>query len=381
MTRKQRLEAVLKGEEVDRPPVSFYDLNGCDQNEDNPDEYNVYSHPSWKHVLKMAREETDHIFLRPMVFKNPYKDIRTLAECKTVTESNGNCHRYYTLNQGIKTFNWHDLRERDVDTVWNVEHPLKTSDDLESWLDIFEIDESKPIPDITGILHTEDELGESGIVCIDYASPLCEVAEYFSMQDFLVIAMEEQALIHKALELVFHRKIKEVEAFAEAVPGRLWRIYGPEFACSPFLPPKLFKEYAMKYDAPIVDIIRQRGGYPRIHCHGNLKGVLHFIRETGWAAIDPVEPPPQGDVTLREVREALGNDIIIFGNIELNYIETLDEKEFISCVRKALKEGPINGRNFVLMTTASPIGRVISPKVTNNYRIMIDECVNFRKPG
>ena len=374
MTRKERLEAVLRGEETDRPPVCFYELNGTDQNPKDTDEYNIYRDPSWKQLLDMARNESDRIILRPMRFKNPMRDIRSSAEHRTVIEKNGNRHDYFSLDINGRRYTWHNLRERDVDTVWNVEYPLKTPDDLAAWLDIDAAEEDKLIPDLSEISKAENELGDAGIVAIDMDSPLCEAAQYFSMPDFLVIALQEEELFRRALDRAARRKIKEVRAFAEAAPGRLWRVYGPEYACAPFLPPRLFDEYAAKYDAPIAGIIRQSGGYPRIHCHGNLKGVLPMIRKTGWKAIDPVEPPPQGDVTLGELREALGDDIVIFGNIELNYIETLDREEFTSCVRAALREGPAKGRNFVLMPTAAPIGRVVSSRVTDNYRIMIDEC-------
>ena len=35
------------------------------------------------------------------------------------------------------------------------------------------------------------------------------------------------------------------EAVAKALPGRLWRIYGPEYAAPPYLPPRLFQPEAM----------------------------------------------------------------------------------------------------------------------------------------
>jgi len=322
----------------------------------------------------MTREESDRIALRPMRFKNPYRDIRSSAECKTIIEANGNKHHYYTLNYNSRQYTWHDVRELDIDTIWHVEYPLKNSEDLKSWLNFPEETESRFIPDISHIVQTENEMGDAGIVAIDIASPLCDLAASFSMEDYLVVAMEEPELFHKALERIANRRLKEVEAFSQAAPGRLWRIYGPEYACPPFLPPKLFEEYTVKYDAPIADMIRQNEGFPRIHCHGKLKNVLHLIKKTGWTAIDPVEPPPQGDVSLKEAREILGSNIVIFGNIEVNYLENLDRDEFSHCVRTALKEGPVNGKNFVLMPTSAPYGRNISPRVVQNYRIMIDEC-------
>ena len=87
-------------------------------------------------------------------------------------------------------------------------------------------------------------------------------------------------------------------------------------------------------------------------------------------------------MTLREVREAIGNGITIFGNIELNMIEFLGEKQFRDLVQTSLREGPANGSRFLLMpTAAAPLGRELSPVTVRNYRIMADECKNYTGKG
>jgi hypothetical protein len=58
MTGKERLNAAIRGEEVDQIPVCFYELNGFDQDPDDTDAYNVYSDPSWRPLLRLAAEET-----------------------------------------------------------------------------------------------------------------------------------------------------------------------------------------------------------------------------------------------------------------------------------------------------------------------------------
>ncbi len=52
MNRRERLMATLHGEAVDRPAVSFYELNGLDENTGDGDPYNIYTHPSWKPLLE-----------------------------------------------------------------------------------------------------------------------------------------------------------------------------------------------------------------------------------------------------------------------------------------------------------------------------------------
>jgi len=41
MTRRERLMATLEGKPVDRPAVSFYELNGLDEDPCNDDPFNI----------------------------------------------------------------------------------------------------------------------------------------------------------------------------------------------------------------------------------------------------------------------------------------------------------------------------------------------------
>jgi uroporphyrinogen-III decarboxylase len=123
----------------------------------------------------------------------------------------------------------------------------------------------------------------------------------------------------------------------------------------------------------MIRIIHESGGFARIHCHGNIRMILDDIAGMGADAIDPIEPPPQGDVTLEYVREKYGEQLVLFGNIECADIETLNPKDFKLKVKIALDQGTKgNGRGFVLMPSASPYGRILQPHVVENYRIMLD---------
>ena len=378
MTKRERLMATLNGQPVDRPAVCFYELNGIDQNPHDTDEFNVYSHPSWKPLLDMTLDRTDRIVLRSMNFKNPHPNIKDLSECKKTRLPNSSLQMDYTYTLGDRTFTYRDLREVDVDTIWNISCVFKDAEDLEYYLS-FPDKQQDPVADTEHILETEQQLGEDGIVCIDIPSPLCIVAQYFDMADYMVIAMTERELFHRALAQVAERLLREVEVFSAAAPGRLWRIYGPEYAAAPFLPPALFYEYAIRYDKPLVDAINKHGGFPRIHCHGNLRGIIDHIAGAGYAGIDPIEPPPQGDMALSEVRAKLGKDMVLFGNIEISEIETLDEAAFTTRVKAALNAGcSKESRGFVLMPTACPIGRILNPRTVRNYEIMIQLAEEFK---
>ncbi len=368
MNRRQRLMNTLRGCPVDRPPVSFYEINGLDERPDDPDPFNIYSHPSWAPLIELAREQTDRIVMRSVPLRGAPPD--PLAELTTTETWDDGAARYTrrTIRCGRHVFTATDRRDRDVNTTWRVEHFLKGPDDLRAWLAL-----PAPTfggePDVAGVLAAEAALGDSGIVMIDTPDPLCLAADLFAMADYTVVAATEPALFHRLLERFAAVLWPKTEAVAAALPGRLWRIYGPEYAAAPYLHPRYFREYVVQYDTPLVRAIQRTGGYARLHCHGRLKAILDDIAATGCDGLDPIEPPPQGDVELREVRAKYGAQMVLFGNLEASDIENLPTPEFEIKIRRALAEG-VGGRGFVLMPSSCPYGRVLSPLALANYRRM-----------
>jgi hypothetical protein len=373
MTRYERLMASIKGKEVDRPPVCFYELNGLDENPNDTDPFNIFSDPSWKPLLDLTKEKTDRIVMRGVPFKNaPEDSLKYITQIDTKIEGNS---KFTTLT--IQATKKHILktvsrRDKDVNTNWTIEPLLKNTDDVNAYLQL----PKTPFggePDISEVLKTEKLLGNTGIAMIDTPDPLCYAASLFAMQDYIVIAFSYPDLFHKLLERFAEKLYLEIEMIAKNLPGRLWRIYGPEYASTPYLPPNFFNEYVVKYDRVLIDKILKFAGYPRMHSHGNLKDILNEISATGCTGLDPIEPPPQGDVELSYVREKYGMQMTLFGNIEIRDIENLPTEEFEKKIITALQQGTKGkGRGFVLMPTACPYGRKLPSLTLKNYEKMIE---------
>lgn len=372
MTRRERLLATIKGEPVDRPPVCFYEINGIDQKMDDPDPFNIHNDPSWKPVLDLAREKSDVILRRNARVVN--HDPDPLADCTesetwldekgrrfTRTSIQANGHKLTTMSR----------RDPDVDTVWKVKHLLESEEDLAAWIKLPQRAFSGEL-DISPVLNADKAVGDAGIVAIDTGDPICTVAGAFDMAEFLVIAATNKPLMHRALEKVSEVLIPKVEAVAKALPGRLWRIVGPEYASPPYLRPELFEEYVTRYDTPMVEAIQRYGGCARIHCHGRTRDIMDHIAATGCTGLDPIEPPPQGDVELSYIREKYGKQMVLFGNIEASDIENCPADRFEKKVRQAIEEGTAGeGRGFVLMPSACPYGRKLPDLARANYETMI----------
>lgn len=381
MTRYERLMATLRGESVDRPAVNFYEIGGFLVDPKDPDEYNIYNSPSWQPLLELAEKYTDIIRMVSPVRAQSHLswggssniDLRKqYIEEKTWEENDSRLTRL-TYKIGTKKLTSLSRRDKSVDTIWVVEPLLKSIDDAKLFLELPD-EIFKENIDIGHLEKQEKSVGNNGIVMVDTEDPICAVASLFKLDDFVLFAFTEQTLCHKLLEkhaLYIHKRTEQV---AKSFPGRLWRIYGPEYVTEPFLPPELFDEYVVRYTGPMVNQIKHYGGYVRIHSHGCVRNVLDYMVNMGIDAIDPIEPPPHGDVELGTIREKYRNQLVLFGNIEITDIENLTHEDFRKVVKQSIKDGTEGeGRGFVLMPSASPYGRDISLRILQNYEIMIEE--------
>jgi len=379
LTRRERLIATLRGEPVDRPAVNFYEIGGFKVDPKDPDPFNIYNSPSWQPLLELAEECTDIIRMRsPATVPSSDNCASEFFTTETFME-NGSKFTRTTLKIAGRTMTSMSRQDPDVATVWNIEPLLKDLDDLEAYLQI--PDEAFKYEVSTAELEAEDEaLGDKGIVMVDMADPLCLAASLFSMEDFTIVALTEPTLFRKLLDKQAARIYPIVEKTAEGFSGRLWRIVGPEYASEPYLPPKLFREYVFEYDKPIVEAIQKHGGFARIHCHGRIKNVLPIIADLNADGIDPIEPPPQGDVELAYVRREYGKQFVLFGNLEISDVENMPPDKFEAVAAKSISDGTQGeGRGFVLMPSASPYGRTITPTTMANYQTMIRLAANFGK--
>lgn len=363
--------ATLRGEPVDRPPVSFFEIGGFKVDPRDPDPFNVYNDPSWQPLLQLTWDESDLMRMRfPTTTPASASRHDEFFEVTKYVED-GKLHKRTRVNVGGRTLTELTRRDPDLDTVWTLEHLLKDTDDLRAYLQLPDEALAQEV-DVANLFEEERLIGDRGVVMVESTAPLRLAAPLFSMEDFTIIALTEQSLFHALLEKISRHVLPVTEKVAREFPGRLWRVCGAEYASEPYLPPYLFREYMVTYALPMVDAIHKHGGFARIHSHGRLKNIMPHIMEMRADALDPMEPPPQGDVELDEVRREYGKDLVLIGNLEIRDLEGMEPIDFERVVAKSLRDGTSGqGRGFVLMPSSAPYGRTIAPRTLANYETMV----------
>ena len=102
------------------------------------------------------------------------------------------------------------------------------------------------------------------------------------------------------------------------------------------------------------------------------------MSDMGIDAIDPLEPPPDGDITLKEAREVLGDKVVLIGNIEERLFEIGTKDDIEIAVKVAIEEGASKGP-FILCPTAMPLTTPLDKKIQENIIHYIDCGIKYGK--
>ncbi len=104
------------------------------------------------------------------------------------------------------------------------------------------------------------------------------------------------------------------------------------------LPPRLFTKYHLPACQRRCEKLHAAGKFVSTHWDGDCKPLLPFAKETGLDAIEAITPKPQGDVTLDEIKEALGDEMFLMDGIPAVYFDkTFDLLVLEECTRRLIE--------------------------------------------
>ena len=261
----------------------------------------------------------------------------------------GDLTAHYTENDGVHT-------------VWRHDLLIKSDEDVDRFL---AAPFAPTTPDLAAFERTRRALGDRGLMEVELPDPLCLVVENMSYEDFMVRTLTMPGRIEALLDRMAQVLHSYVESLLQAGFGPVFRIFGPEYAAPPVMSPAFFKKAIVAYDRPLVALIHRYGGYVRYHCHGPIARVLDDFLALGVDMTDPCEPPPSGDITLRQLADRTGRDLILMGNIQLDDLERAEPEKIERCVAEAVEA--VGGRApFILCPSAFPFSSPLPERTERN---------------
>ncbi|MGI5959189.1 MAG: uroporphyrinogen decarboxylase family protein [Massiliimalia sp.] len=365
MNSRERLTKVLSGELPDRVPISTYELCGYNSRSFENQE------PSYQRLMDFIRQNTDSITMWTPPSSQPWEELQT-----TSTWDENEYHIQKTILHTPKGDLTVTVKYTDtIKTLWRTEHLCKSVEDVDAWLSLPDIPLTYDASDYRRVVS---ELGDHGIVMASLKDPICVAMELMEFGEATVWALTEPDHFKATLEEIHRRNMRNIKNMLDTCPVDLYRICGPEYATPPYLSPKHFESYVYPYLCDMVDLIHSYGKKVRIHSHGRIGQVLDMILDTGTDAIDPCEAPPDGDISLKDVKKKAAGRAVVFGNLQLKLLENASEQEVREQVRVCMDSAKENG-GYVIMPTAAPINIPLSSKTERNYFAFIEEALNLGK--
>jgi hypothetical protein len=229
---------------------------------------------------------------------------------------------------------------------------IESDDDLQRYLSL----PNEPAQvDLSHAKEVYERLGNGGVVHLGYADPMYAVAQLFDFEDFCIRTVQQRSLIVDMIEREYERIRVELARMLEQVQGYdfMFCTAGPEVATPPMLSPDTFAALVMPYEKALVRMIHEAGQTSAIHCHGRVRRVLDHFIGIGIDALEPMEPPPQGDISLAEALEHVDGQICLMGYIQDQDLYRARPGEMRDKVRAARRV--VEGRTGYIMTsTATP---------------------------
>jgi hypothetical protein len=103
------------------------------------------------------------------------------------------------------------------------------------------------------------------------------------------------------------------------------------------LSPSLFVKYVLPVYQKRCELLHKADKFVHAHWDGDTKPLLPYAKETGLDGIEAITPKPQGDVTLEEVREALGDRMFLLDGIAATlFNEMYPVEQLIAQAKKAI---------------------------------------------
>jgi len=336
MTSKERLMNILKGKDVDRAAFKLWGLYPKDK----------LLSPKYKEVYELAMRVTD-IFTQSHPIN--YEEFGTGTEyIYTEKDIDGNFYdRNVSMITPTRTLNTVVRASRLGEPEYTLEHYVKDAQDLRALVDV----EYEPYPVDLKPFHEQSGLvGDRGVVYYNLDHTGYMVQRLMGPELFSYMLYDEPELILETARIFQRRLIKEVKAVLETGITPVFGWCGPEICIPPHTSLDVFESLVFDMDKPICDLIHNGGGYVWGHCHGQMKRVIGRFADMGVDLLNPIEPPPLGDVSLAEAI-SLGKGIGVEGNIEIMWLLQDNEDVIRAAIDTALSDTTGYGR-FVLGLSA-----------------------------
>ena len=100
------------------------------------------------------------------------------------------------------------------------------------------------------------------------------------------------------------------------------------------LSPRYFERYLIPFYEKRSNQLRKAGIYTHIHIDGYFRALLRYLKHLPFDGFEALTPFPQGDVSLEEIKEHIGDKVLLDGIPAVLFLPTYPRKELMRMVEQ-----------------------------------------------
>ncbi|NPV08670.1 MAG: hypothetical protein HPY83_12025 [Anaerolineae bacterium] len=364
MSSRERLLAAYQSQPVDRVPIRVW----------GAEPWTKVWHPSFRPILDAALEHTDLCAGWGPYLNLFWSDVPVPMQVKDRPS------RHEGFVDRVTTYETPRGSITQVEAVSTQHKPgrvlkffVQSEEDALAWLSVPYVPSR---PDLSPFFEKRDQLGERGLMMAYIGEPMYHIYTLMGSELMAFWSIEKRDLLREMINAAERRLTDLVFYMLEQGVGPVFGYVGPELCIPPLMTPRDFYEFVVQVDKKFTLPIRQAGKLLWVHCHGGMGPVIEGFLEMGVNCLNPIEPPPNGDITLAEARQRVGDRMCLEGNIEADDMFRSSPERIRELVRTAIEEA--RGGGFILCPTSGFMEwPTASPTQVNNYLEFIKAGLEF----
>ncbi|NLO73447.1 MAG: hypothetical protein GX100_04965 [candidate division WS1 bacterium] len=215
------------------------------------------------------------------------------------------------------------------------EFPVKTPQDLRVLMDMVEAQEWTADP--AAYAEADAQVGPRGEPNMFLnSSGFTDLIKFWAgLPGTYYLLTDAPAVVDEYMEACDRRDDRQLEA-ALQLPAHIYNL--GDHATNEFTPPPILKRYLLPRWQKTARLMSEHGRYVHTHWDGNSAKILPFLQESGLHGVEALPPLPMGDMTLEEIKAAVGENIVALDLIPTtHFLEHFSLEECLEFAQRVME--------------------------------------------
>jgi len=212
--------------------------------------------------------------------------------------------------------------------------PVKTIQDLRVATDLVERQHFRA--NLAKFQEAAERVGHRGEPTIFLSSSgfTALIKDFCGLPGTCYLLADHPAEVEAHLEACDRRDDRLIDA-ALQLPCRIFNL--GDHANNEFTPPPILKRYLLPRWQRISERLHKHNRFVHTHWDGNSRLMLPYLQETGLDGVEALPPAPMGDMTLEEIKAAVGDGMVCLDLLPaIHFLSHYSMKECIEFTRRVI---------------------------------------------